>query len=126
MSDSRGAALEVLRGVRAGKPFNLSLDRSTGDLSTTDRRLTVEIVSGVLRNLLQLDRQLAPLIHQGWDGLQADVRDILRIGTYQIQFLSRVPRYAAVNTAVEMAKQSGNSQASGLVNAVLKQIPDEL
>jgi 16S rRNA (cytosine967-C5)-methyltransferase len=49
------------------------------------------------------------------------VQDVLRIGAYQLLELDRVPRYAAVETSVSLAKEAGRG-AGGLVNAVLRRL----
>ena len=50
------------------------------------------------------------------------LQDILRLGAYQITALERVPAHAAVDTSVELAKQSGGARAAGFVNAVLRRL----
>src|SRR5207302_2579282 len=50
----------------------------------------------------------------------AEVATILRLGIYQIMFLDKIPRAAAVNEAVEMVKAARKRSAAGLVNAVLR------
>ena len=55
--------------------------------------------------------------------LDPEVVTILRMGVYQIQFLERVPKAAAVNEAVEMTKAAHKRSATGLVNAVLRKCP---
>jgi 16S rRNA (cytosine967-C5)-methyltransferase len=44
------------------------------------------------------------------------------LGVYQILFLDRVPKHAAVNESVELVKRAHKRSASGLVNAVLRKI----
>lgn len=53
------------------------------------------------------------------------MKDILRIGAYQLTRLSRVPTYAAVQTAVELAKGAGARRSAGLVNAVLRRLSSQ-
>jgi len=67
-----------------------------------------------------LDRRLSELVGNRWSSLHADVRDVLRIGAYQIVQLTRVPPHAAVHTSVEVAKHHAGSRSAGLVNAVLR------
>ena len=54
--------------------------------------------------------------------LDLEVLTALRLGTYQILFLDRVPRHAAVNESVELVKRAHKRSAAGLVNAVLRKI----
>lgn len=48
--------------------------------------------------------------------------NILRMGIYQIIFLDKIPKSAAVNESVNLAKRYGHSASSGLVNAVLRKV----
>jgi 16S rRNA (cytosine967-C5)-methyltransferase len=51
-----------------------------------------------------------------------EVLTALRLGAYQILFLDRVPKHAAVNESVELVKSGHKRSAAGLVNAVLRKI----
>lgn len=120
--DARGAALQILRKVRHGATFGGARDAELSGLGDAERRLAHEIAAGVLRNRTRLDSQLKPLVTAPWERLPADVKDILRIGTYQIDTLDRVPGHAAVNTSVELAKKTVGAKSSSLVNAVLRRL----
>ena len=50
------------------------------------------------------------------------VRDILRLGIYQLLHLDRVPAAAVVDDAVSMVRAARKSSASGFANAVLRRI----
>jgi 16S rRNA (cytosine967-C5)-methyltransferase len=54
--------------------------------------------------------------------LDLEVLTALRLGAYQILFLDRVPKHAAVNESVELVKSAHKRSAAGLVNAVLRKI----
>ena len=120
--DSRRAALNILVQVRAGKPFDLALDRGVGKLAEADRRLAHELAAGVLRQRSALDSQLAPLVPRGWSSVAPELQDILRLGAYQLTSLDRVPSHAAVDTSVELAKENGGARLAAFVNAVLRRL----
>jgi 16S rRNA (cytosine967-C5)-methyltransferase len=120
--DSRRAALSILEEVRAGKPFDLALDRGIGKLAEPDRRLAHELAAGVLRQRSALDSHLAPLVPRGWSSVASALQDILRLGAYQLTGLDRVPAHAAVDTSVELAKEHGGARAAAFVNAVLRRL----
>lgn len=120
--DSRRAALSILVQVRAGKPFDLALDRGMGNLAEPDRRLAHELAAGVLRQRSVLDSHLAPLVPGGWSSVTPELQDILRLGAYQLTTLDRVPSHAAVDTSVELAKASGGARPAAFVNAVLRRL----
>jgi 16S rRNA (cytosine967-C5)-methyltransferase len=65
---------------------------------------------------------LQPLVTAEWTRVQPDLKDVLRIGAYQILRLDRIPAHAAVETAVELAKVQVSPGAAGLVNAVLRKL----
>ncbi len=120
--DSRRAALSILEQVRAGKPFDVALDRGISDLAEPDRRLAHELAAGVLRQRSALDSHLAPLVPRGWSSVAPDLQDILRLGAYQLTSLDRVPAHAAVDTSVELAKENGGARSAAFVNAVLRRL----
>ena len=121
---SRLAALRILKRVRGGTPFDVALDRELGGLGDADRRLAHELAAGVLRTEGSLDARLAPLVPRGWAQVKPALRDVLRIGAYQLTQLARVPAHAAVSTSVEAAAEVGGKKAGGFVNAVLRKVAD--
>ncbi len=122
---TRRAALTVLEQVRGGAPFDRALERAAGGLPQPDRRFVHEVSAGVLRHQELLDHELAPLARYGWDRVPDRLKDILRIGAYQLRFLDRVPPHAAVSTSVTLAREAGEGgggKVSGFVNALLRSI----
>ena len=101
--------------------FDGALASALGDLGPADRGLAHELAAGVLRHRTRLDHALAPLVNAPWTRVTDDVKDLLRIGAWQLTGLDRVPDYAAVSGTVEAAKQAG-PKAAGLVNAVLRRL----
>ena len=116
---ARRAALEILRDVRAGAPFDAARDRHLAGLAERDRRLAYELSAGVLRQQRELDHAL--------DLDQADPRlhDVLRLGAYQLRHLTRVPPHAAVSTSVELARNTVGEGSTGYVNHVLRRLVRE-
>lgn len=97
---------------------------NTGPWSARDRALVRELVFGVVRWLVLLDRHIDFQLVSGKKRLSSIVRSHLRIGVFQILFLDRIPFSAAVNEAVKGVKSSNNAWASGLVNAVLRRVAE--
>ncbi len=119
---ARRAALKVLAQVREGRPFDAALDRALKGLTPPDRRLAHEMAAGVLRRRGALDARLAPLVPRGWSKVAAELKDVLRLGAFQLIALDRVPAHAAVDTSVALAKAAGGVKAGGFVNAVLRHL----
>jgi 16S rRNA (cytosine967-C5)-methyltransferase len=69
-----------------------------------------------------LDQWLAAASSQKLDRLDGEVLAALRLGAYQLQFLSRVPARAAIFESVELVKAARKRSAASFVNAVLRKI----
>lgn len=119
---SREAALSALERCRRGKAWsNASIDNVTKKycLDKRDGALAARLCLGVLQNSTLCDFYIDSFCNTK---LEPKVRDILRMGTYQLLFLDKMPARAAVNESVALCKKAGFSRASGLVNAVLRKI----
>lgn len=83
----------------------------------------LELVEGVLRHRVQIDQTIqdrAP----AWplDQVAAVDRNILRLAIYEILIDNKVPMRAAINEAVELAKEFGGESSPKFVNGVLGSI----
>lgn len=116
----RAAAYGILCAVRGGAPFDQALARALGDLPESDRRLAHELAAGVLRHRTDLDARLEPLVHRGWSSVTPELRDVLRLGVYQLGALDRIPPHAAVSTTVELARSTIGEKAARFANAILR------
>jgi 16S rRNA (cytosine967-C5)-methyltransferase len=122
ISPARKTAYRILRRVQSGRGFAVDLLQTpeVSALREADRRLATELVMGVLRWQGELDFQIEELSGRPVERLDPEVATVLRMGFYQIRFLERVPKAAAVNEAAEMVKAARKRSATGLVNAVLR------
>lgn len=122
VSPARLAAFRILTKIEQEGGFAVDMlhDDPVSRFNPADRRLATELVYGVLRQKSCLDWYLASLVERPLERLDREVRMVLRLGAYQILFLSRVPVRAAVHQAVELVKRSGQRSAAGLINAVLR------
>jgi 16S rRNA (cytosine967-C5)-methyltransferase len=91
-------------------------------LGPRDAALATELVYGTLRWQRYLDWILAPHSRRRLDRLDPRVLAILRLTTYQLVFLDRVPAFAAVNDAVTLAGRGARSGVGAFVNAVLRSL----
>lgn len=114
------AARILQQHARTGQFVDALLERELAaeTLSPADRRLCQELVYGVVRWRGTLDWLIA---RKTGDRPQPQrLQDVLRLGLYQIFWLSRIPDHAAVHETVELAKRLGLAQQAGFVNALLR------
>jgi 16S rRNA (cytosine967-C5)-methyltransferase len=118
---ARLTAFDILRKVESGGyASDLLLERTVG-LDSRDAGLASDIVFGVLRYRSQLDFLIAHYCGKP-RRLDPEVRTALRMGIYQLRYLERIPRHAAVAEAVELVKRARKHSAAGFVNAILRQV----
>ena len=122
MSPARRAAFEILRLVEGGGYASDLLRNRTAGLNRRDAGLASQIVFGVLRFQGQLDFLIRHFSGRAAGRLDREVRLALRIGIYQLRYLDRIPRHAAVAESVELLKRARKRSAAGLVNAVLRKV----
>jgi 16S rRNA (cytosine967-C5)-methyltransferase len=116
---ARHVALAALRAWRKGRLRADSIASklfAQADLPSPDRNLALELFYGVLRNASLLDFWIGSLRDGSVD---VDLRDILRLGLYQLFFL-RTPEHAAVNETVGLARISGRSLINGMLRAAVR------
>ncbi len=123
-SPARSAAFEILLRVEREDSYAAELlhSDSLAKLSSRDHGLATELVMGVLRWRSLLDERLAAASSQKIERLDGEVLAALRLGVYQLQFLSRVPARAAIFESVELVKAARKRSAASFVNAVLRKI----
>jgi len=120
ISPARVAAFNILQQVENGAFSSVLLAAQNSNLQPLDRALCHELVLGVLRWQLSLDRIAEHFSKRRVDSLDAPVRIALRLGLYQSRFLTRVPASAAVNESVSLVRAARLSSATAFVNAVLR------
>jgi len=123
-SPARAAAFEILLRVDREESYASELLHSAplSKLSSRDHGLVTELVMGVLRWQSVLDQRLAAASSQKLNRLDGEVLAALRLGAYQLQFLSRVPARAAIFESAELVKAARKRSAASFVNAVLRKI----
>jgi len=120
ISPARVAAFNILQQVENGAFSSVSLAAQESNLQPLDRALCHELVLGVLRWQLFLDKIVGHFSKRRVESLDAAVRIALRLGLYQLRFLTRVPESAAVNESVSLVRAARLSSATAFVNAVLR------
>lgn len=126
ISPARRAAFEILRRVESEDAYSSALLATSGaSLDGKDRGLTHELVLGVLRRRLWLDRCIEHFSGRKVEKLDPGVLIALRLGLYQLRFLSRIPPSAAVNESVSLIRAAKLTSAAGFANAVLRRATRE-
>jgi 16S rRNA (cytosine967-C5)-methyltransferase len=123
---ARTVAAAVLVRVSQNKAFaSAALESELGaavQLDPRDRGLATEIVYGTLRTQGFLESRIVAFSSRPLDRIDPKVRAHLAAAAYQIYFLTRVPKFAAVNDAVDAVNESHGSKVGGFANAVLRKI----
>src|SRR5438067_11263484 len=124
ISPARVAAFEILLRVERENGYSSELLHSAqySKLFPADHGLTMELVMGVLRWRSLLDAEITRFSSQKMDKLDPEVLTALRMATFQIAFLDRVPAHAAVHESVELVKHARKRSAVPFANALLRKV----
>lgn len=121
----RQLALDTLLKIEQdGSYSNLSVAGAlkTNHLEGADKAFFTSLVYGVVERKLTLDFNLEIYLTQPLKKLGPEARNILRLGTYQLLFMDKIPAHAAINESVNLAKKNKAQYAAGLINAVLRKV----
>ena len=126
MGTARNVALDALVACEKQGAWSdgyLKKAIKAAELDGRDAALATRLCFGVLQNRMLLDFYLSQLCTTRLEKLEAPIRNLLRLGAYQILYLDRVPDHAAVSETVSLArKKAKNPRAAGLVNGVLRSL----
>lgn len=122
---ARTIAYKILTKIDTDQAYsNLSLNREIhhAGLEARDRGLATELVYGVLRMRGHLDYIIDQFSNRPVRELDPGVRNLLRLGVYQLRFTDKIPARAAVHTTVEIAKEDYHQGITKFINGVLRNI----
>lgn len=102
--------------------LNEQIKQNRKNLTEKDIGLISEIVYGVTTWRLTLDEIIKKYSKIKIKKISPWILNILRMGIYQIIFLDKIPKSAAVNESVNLAKRYGHASSSNFVNAILRKI----
>lgn len=124
--DAREVAMLTLNACQRQGGWSdgeLKKQLAASGLDHRDAALATQLCFGVLQNQLLLDFYLSKFSNIPLKRMEGKVVQILRLGAYQMLFLSKIPHSAAVNRAVEMTKlHCKNPRAAGMVNGILRSL----
>jgi len=118
----REAALIAINAVTIDEAYaNIAVAKilRSGQIPDKDRKLFVELTYGSVKALGTLDWMISHFADKKRK-IDPIIRNILRLGYYQLFYLDRIPASAACNEAVNLAKKHSNSGAASFVNAVMR------
>jgi 16S rRNA (cytosine967-C5)-methyltransferase len=118
-TSARRVALAALKTWRKKTEFAdtiISNLLSNAALESADRAFAVELFYGTLRNLTLLDFWIGELRSARVD---VDLRDLLRLGLYQL-FLANTPEHAAVYETVALAPKRRRPIANGVLRSAIR------
>lgn len=123
---ARNIALKSLYEINIKQAYsNIVLDKFINEnrekLSNLDINFISELVYGVVTWKLTLEYIIQKYSKTKIKKMSDWVKNILYLGSYQILFLDKVPKSAAVNESVNLCKKY-NFKSVGLVNAILRKI----
>lgn len=123
----REVALKVLYRIDKENAYsNISLDEEINKnkeiLDNRDIGFISELIYGVTTWKLTIDEIIKKYSSLRLKKISPWILNILRMGIYQIVFLSKVPKSAAVNESVNLAKRYGHKGSSNFVNAILRKV----
>ena len=124
---ARETALKILYKIDVDKAYsnivlNEVLEQNRKNLNEKDIGLISEIVYGVTTWKLTLDEIIKKYSKVRLKKISIWILNILRMSIYQIIFLDKIPKSAAVNEGVNLAKRYGHKSSSGFVNAILRKV----
>ena len=128
--DAREAAMLALNACQRQGGWSdgaLKKQLAAAALSGRDAALATQLCFGVLQNQMLLDFYLAKFSNIPLKRMEGKVVQTLRLGAYQMLFLTRIPHSAAVNSAVALVKaHCKNPRAAGMVNGILRSMERSL
>ena len=125
---ARDIALSVVRDVfpppdsharERGAQEALDYRSRKAKASTRDRAFATELAYGAIKLRRALDWHLAPLVGERASQLPPAIREILRLGVYELAY-TEPDAHATVFEFVNLAKRYGHRGLGNLVNAVLR------
>src|SRR5690625_4108352 len=119
----RKTILDLLMRIDEDSGFShLIIDHEINrrNIEPKDQALLTEVVYGTMERKMTLDFFLEPFIKN--KKIDSWVRMLLRMSVYQMIYLDKVPTYAIIHEAVEIAKRRGHRGIGSFVNGVLRNV----
>lgn len=127
MTARRAAVAALLRIHEQGGYSNVLLEELLEEttLAAADRALATRLLYGVVERRLTLDYLLNKTASTPVKEMHPTLREILRVGAYQLVYMDKTPAFASINESVELTRGMGLSRLTGFTNGVLRRIERE-
>ena len=127
VSEARLCAYRVVRRVSDGEAFADRAFRGEADrvgLGGRDRAFAQQLAYGTVQRTGTLDYVLTAVSSRPVESIDPALRDILRLGVFQLIYLGGVPDHAAVSQTVELAKLEAG-RGHRFANALMRRVARE-
>lgn len=122
-ASARSVSIEILIDFDE----NGLLDYSTADeLDSRGRAEVREYVQNILRRRAYLDFLIDEFSNVKIKEMKTNLKNILRLGIYDMIFMNSTPDYAAINESVEIAKLKLGSRTGDLTNAIMRNLQRDI
>ena len=120
---AREKAYNLLCEIILNKQYsNLILRKELNEFDEQDKRFITNIVYGTMQNYLYVRYLWENYVEKS---IAKDIAILMDMSIYQIEFMDKVPTYAVVNEAVEIASQFHKGKYKSMVNAMLRRFMRE-
>ncbi len=124
---AREIALKIIVKIEKDEGYsnlviNEFVKENRNSLSDKDVAFISEIVYGVITWKITLDEIIKKYSKIKLKKLSIWILNILRMSIYQIVFLDKIPKSAAVNEGVNLAKRYGHKASPNFTNAILRKV----
>ena len=123
MDKARETAMKVLYAVHENGAYaNVALVEAFRELCFDDleRRFVTELVYGAVKAGNTLDWMIQQYTKRPLRKMAPYVREVLRLGMFQLFFLDKIPPSAVCNESTELMKKYGHIGTARFVNAILR------
>ncbi len=117
-NNPRYVAFEILQNKKSQN--NLAVTLNKCNLSAQDRALVTQLVQGINRQQLFLERVIS--LTSSCQKIERNVRILLYLGAYQLLCLNKIPPYAAISETVEISKSLFKPHIVKYINGVLRSV----
>lgn len=128
--NGRELALRALLSItKDGEYSHIVLKRILDEhqyLDKKERAFITRVVNGTLERMIEIDYILNQFSRVKVNKMKPAVREILRMGVYQLKYMDNVPASAVCNEAVKLASKKGFAGLKGFVNGVLRNVSRNL